>query len=867
MKKFLIVKTSARRGYRLILLVMRSVFIAVIPACCSVLIAQIPSSPQSSDLSGVNTPEAAQTFSPASCADPNDLSCNANTNGYVNGLPAAQNKYSISSPQGNYTEKESNHRLRPSTAERQQTTPELTEFQRFVASSTGVLLPRYGADLFRTRPDRFASNEHAAVPDSFILSADDELRIHTWGQVNITADVRVDREGDIFLPKVGPVHVAGLSFAVAQQQVIHSIARVYRNFECTVDLGEIHSIQIYVTGHAAHPGEYSVNALTTLVDAIFQSGGPSPSGSLRHVELKRDGKLVTDFDLYLLLSKGDKSGDAVLRTGDVLFIPAVGSEVALLGSVRTEAVYELRQGETISDLLNMAGGMTALAQASPVSIERIDTSGSRLAFQVALDQQGLSTVLMNGDILRLDSLPSKYSATVTLRGAVASPGHYRWHKGMHLSELMPERDALETRSYWWHRTQLGLPAPEFLDEIANLDAQRPLSAARRLAPARDAQGQNENMKEGSERGVPADQEAAGEQRQPGDPRQTDARHEPGEKETSGSIAERAEDQVNNSQVSLQRPTAETNWNYAVIERLDPGSMRTYLIPFDPGRLVLQHDMSQDLELEPGDVITLFTQDDIALPTAQKTRYVRLEGEFKHAGIYSVAPGESLRSLVLRAGGLTSDAYLYGSVFTRRSTRKLEQQRLDDYTNRLEQEMHHGALNALSQPGIQAGDANTLNRDLIERLHQVKATGRIVLDLHARSTGVDALPDLELEDGDRLVVPARPSTVQVIGAVMNPNAFLYRPRNHAEDYLLEAGGPNRDADKARIFILRADGSVTRSAPRQSIFASSLKAQNLNPGDTIVVPEKVWRPSTLNQLMTWVQLFSEFSLSAAAINTIK
>jgi protein involved in polysaccharide export with SLBB domain len=784
-------------SWRAILCAALLVFIA---AYGSFVSAQLPAAPQSLDMSESSGPEFTPTISLLPCIDQNDRNCNS----AAVRLPDTRNTNSIQPPQGSYSDAALNKHPKPATSDHQESPPDLTEFQRFVASTAGALLPRYGTELFRTRPDRFASNDHAAAPENLILNSDDELRIHTWGQVNISADVRVSREGEIFLPKVGPVHVAGLSFSAAKQQIIDSLSRVYRNFECTVDLGEIHTIQIYLTGHAAHPGQYSVSGLTTLVDAIFLSGGPSSSGSLRHLELKREGKLITDLDLYILLNKGDKSGDAVLHSGDVLYIPPAGAEVALIGSVRSEAIYELRGGESISDLLTMAGGTTALAQNSQISIERIDESGSRSAFHVALNQQGYATALINGDILRLDPIPSKYSELVTLRGSVASPGHYRWHKGMHLSELMPEREALETRNYWWHRTQLGLPAPEFLGDIQNLQAQSKVPAVSQQKPA---------------------------------------------------------------EVTLQLPLAQTNWSYAVIERLDPATMRTYLIPFDPGRLVLQHEISQDLELEPGDVITFFTQDDIALPTTQRTRYVRLEGEFQHAGIYSVAPGESLRSIVSRAGGLTTDAYLYGSEFTRRSTRELEQQRLDEYTNRLEQEMRRGVINTVAEPSAQTAEAAALNKEMLDRVHRLKATGRIVLDLHAQNSGVDALPDLALEDGDRLVIPARPSTVQVIGAVMNPNAFLYRPHERAEDYLREAGGPSREADKSRIFILRADGSVTRSEGKQSIFASNSNSQHLNPGDTIIVPEKLWRPSVMNQVMPWVQLITSLSLSAAVVNALK
>jgi protein involved in polysaccharide export with SLBB domain len=540
-----------------------------------------------------------------------------------------------------------------------------------------------------------------------------------------------------------------------------------------------------------------------------------------------------------------------LKSGDVLYFPPTGTQVAVLGSVHTQAIYELRSDESIVSVLEMAGGKTSTAAETRATLERIDETGSRHAFTITLNYDGLATRLKNGDILRVEAIVSNFTESVTLRGSVASPGHYRWHAGMHLSELMPEREALETREYWWHRTELGLPAPEFVESVEQLSSiNQPLTSPKVLDSFQNSSA------------------FASTSTIAGSPNIADLHKNAQTGSISSSNSERMEEHA-----LVQQARSQTNWNYAVIERLDLKTMRTFLIPFDPGHLVLNHDATQDYELEQGDVVTIFSQDDLNLPTMQQTRYVRLEGEFVHAGIYSVAPGETLRSLAQRAGGLTPNAYLYGSEFTRNSTRILEQQRLDEYTARIEQEMHHNTLAAAGQMTMggannNASEAASLNRDVLDRMRQMKASGRIVLNMRPQSIGIDALPELPLEDGDRLVVPAQPATVQVVGAVMNQNAFLYRPDAHLSDYLRDAGGPSRQADKSRTFILRADGSVTSSTNGKSIFASSaIGSQKLNPGDTIIVPEKLWRPSAMNEVMTWVQLFTSLSLSAAAINSIK
>ena len=672
-----------------------------------------------------------------------------------------------------------------------------TEFQRFVAATTGQMLPAYGASLFSTQPTSFSPIDHGPAPGDLIVGADDELRIRIWGQVNFSANLRVSREGEIYLPKIGNVHVAGLPFSAISAHLRSAIERVYRNFDMSVDMGEIHSIQIYVTGLARRPGEYTVSALSTLVDAVFMSGGPSAAGSMRHVQLKREGKVVTDFDLYALLVKGDKTGDVQLQPGDVLYIPAAGPQVALLGSVRLAGIYELRGKEPIEQLLDAAGGRTAIAYGSRLSVERIEDHSRRRAFELAADAAGLATLLADGDIVRIDPIVSSYRETVTLRGSVANPGRFRWHEEMRLSELMPDRDALVTRGYWWRRTQLGLPAPELATPAEN-------------------------------------------------------------------------DEHTEKPAAVASPGAQTDWNYAVIERLDPATMTTALIPFNLGKLVLDHDVSQDLDLKPGDVVTIFSQEDIHPPIDEQTKYVRLEGEFAHGGVYSVSAGETLRSLVARAGGLTENAYLYGAEFTRKSTQALEQQRMNEYVDRIAHQMERDSINqtsAVTGPEQQM-QAASINRDLIAQLRKVRSTGRVVLELGPHSSGENALPDLALEDGDRLVVPSMTATIQVIGAVFNQNAFLFRGNGKVADYLHWAGGPTREADRGRAFILRANGTVTPRETGQSIFAaSSFDKLRLYPGDSIIVPEKNVRPSTLSQILGWSQFVSGYSMDALLVNSLK
>jgi protein involved in polysaccharide export with SLBB domain len=764
----------------------------------------------------------------------------------------------------------------------------LTEFQKFIASTTGVVLPVYGANLFRSTPSTFAPIDLAPVPADYVIGPGDELRIRIWGQISLQSNVTVDRSGEIYLPQVGQIQVAGLSFSGLDTHLRQAVGRVYHNFDLTVDVGQIRAIQIYVSGAAQRPGVYTVSSLSTLVDALFASGGPSVEGSLRAIELRRAGAVLTRFDLYDLLIRGDKTKDAKLLGGDVIYIPPVGSQAAVFGSVRDPAIYELRPEETLSNIVADAGGVSAVASEARVSIERIDEHRDRHAMEVPYDASGLSTPLADGDTIRVYSIVPRYEKTVTLRGNIANPGRFAWHQGMRISELIPDRESLLTRNYWWRRAQLGLPAPEF-EPVLGLSSLRQPAENQPISVRQDVSGPNQigtgNTPQTAGEGIPlgVEEPSAGTGLSQQGLQNPYGSQSPSNfsglsaRQRAGSAPLATQETANPSQTGLAvertdvRITApEIDWDYAVIERLDPETLKNQLISFDLGRLVLQHDPTQDLELQPGDVISIFSDADIKIPVARQTKFVRLEGEFVHSGVYSVAPGETLRHLVERAGGLTPNAYLYASEFTRVSTRAVQQARVDEYVQSLSLAIQRNLINLASSaaaPQFAAGNAaQSGEQSLLASLRQIRATGRIVLPLLPSSSGVDSLPNLALEDGDSLVVPHVPSNVNVVGAVYDQNSFLYADRARAGAYLRQAGGLNRDADRRHEFIIRADGEVVSHDSSRGPWGSEFNDLRINPGDTIVVPEKILKPSPLYGIMNWSQMFSQLALGAAALDVI-
>jgi len=326
-----------------------------------------------------------------------------------------------------------------------------------------------------------------------------------------------------------------------------------------------------------------------------------------------------------------------------------------------------------------------------------------------------------------------------------------------------------------------------------------------------------------------------------------------------------EEQLKNE---VKRSAAEVNWEYAVIQRMDPQDLSTHLVPFNLGKAIAG-DEGQNVVLQPGDVITIFSQNDMQVPAGQQTKFVRLEGEFLTAGVYQVQPGETLRRLISRVGGLTPEAYLYGAEFTRESTREDQQKRLDEYINELEKSIERNASGQRALTGDEAvaeRQAVESQRRLLDKLRQMKATGRVVLELKPTADNLRELPDLMLEDGDRLLVPFKPATVNVIGSVYNSNSFIFKPGKTVSDYMRLSGGPTKNGDKSRSFVIRADGTTLSGNGHNALFLNNFEEARLMPGDTIVVPEKLDKGALLRGFKDWTQIISTFVIGAAAAKVL-
>ena len=539
------------------------------------------------------------------------------------------------------------------------------EFEAYVRKLGYAGVQRFGQELLTGKASYDTAESSGLVPADYVVGTDDELQIALWGSVDADLRVMVDRSGRISIPRVGTIMVAGVRYGDLTEVISRRVGQVFRNYQISVSLGQIRSVRVYLTGYVKRPGVYTVGGLSSVVNALMRSGGPASAGSLRSIELRRGKDTITRYDLYDLLLKGDRSADRVVQNGDVIHVGPIGPQVALVGSVNRPAIFEMKPGEKVADIVAMAGGFTAVADRNRLAIERLD-------------------------------------------------------------------DRSKTRI-----TQLSLP----------------------------------------------------------------------------------ED-------SAQAP----------------GS---------------------------GDVLRAFSAVEATQPVARQNKRVRIEGEVLKPGEYVLPPGVTTRMAVGLAGGLTPNAYVYGTELTRESVRVAQQQSYDRALRDMETEF---ARASATQRAISADEAATFEQRstatsrLIEKLRQVRPTGRIVLQLEPDAS---TIPDLPIEDGDRVYVPARPTTVSVFGSVFNSGAFLLESGRTVGDVLNLAGGPTRGSDPGSTFVLRPNGSVLSQLQRSSFFGlvggvTKLKAE---PGDTVFVPEMMNKTTWTQDLKEWTQIMYQFGIGAAALKTLQ
>jgi protein involved in polysaccharide export with SLBB domain len=725
-------------------------------------------------------------------------------------------------------------------------------------------LKPFGYDLFAGVPTTFAPVTDVPVPSEYVIGPGDRFDVQLIGNTKGKHSLVVNRDGRIMFPELGPIAVSGLRVGEAKGRIEQRVADQMIGTQVTVSMGDLRSIRVFVVGEANQPGSYTVSSLATVTNALFVSGGVKPIGSLRNIQLKRNGRVVSQLDLYDLLLNGDTSGDARLLPGDVIFIPPVGTTVGATGEVRRPAIYELRGETSAADLLLLAGGLTPEADPRLATLQRIDERRDRVVVDVDLtNPQARTTRLRTGDLLRVPGVRATYSNAVRVDGHVLRPASVEYRGGLRLADVIPSADDLkpnaDQRYVLIRREDASTRRVQVLSADLSEAWRAPTTEANlRLAP-RDRiyvfdleTGRRaildpilQELKLQAVSDEPSQiVRVSGRVRVPGE-----YPLEPGMTvsdliRAGGGLAEEAY----GGEADLAR-----------YEVRDGQSRKTDVVKIDLRR-ALAREPAADQVLAPFDFLVV---KEISQWSSQET--VRLEGEVRFPGEYPIERGETLRSVIERAGGLTPLAFPQGSVFTRESLKERERRQVEILVDRLKQDLGTLALQATqATTGApqQASETLAIGQSLLADLRNAEPVGRLVIDLD-RIMAADAASaaDVILKDGDVLRVPQTAQEVTVIGEVQSATSHLYDPAFARDDYIRMSGGTTQKADDRRIYVVRANGSVeTGSGSRWFRNASSIQ-----PGDTIVVPLDAERMRPLPLWTAVTTIIFNLAVAVAAVNS--
>jgi polysaccharide biosynthesis/export protein len=730
----------------------------------------------------------------------------------------------------------------------------------------------FGYDLFQGEPSTFAPVKDIQVPIDYIVGPGDTFNIQLYGNETASYRLTVNRDGRINFPKLGPISVSGMGFDAASAALEHRVAQQLIGTQISVTMGDLRSIRVFVLGEAEKPGSYTVSGLSTMTNALFVSGGVKKIGSLRDIELKRNGQLVSVLDLYDLLLHGNTSGDRQLKPGDVIFIPPIGATQTIYGAVRRPAIYEVKKEKTAGDLVELAGGLLPDADGRLAQLERIEASRLRDMRNIDLESSsGRDTPLINGDKLRVPAIRPTLENSVELSGDVFRPGAFQFRAGLRLSDILGSFDELRpTADRHYILIRREVPPTERVEAIS-ADLDRALSARGSVADpelrprdkiivldltstrARTVAPIIEDLERQASAANPAQVAiVTGQIRVSGRYPLEPAMHVSDLIRAGGGL----EDAAYTDEAELTR--------YEVV---DGNQRETGLIPIDLAA-IRRGDAGADAPLKPYDILVIKKT-----PLWEAPGSILLSGELRFPGRYPIHRGETLSSVLRRAGGFTDLAFVEGAVFTREELKQREKEQLELLTNRLQKDLAAMSLTALttsaatngSGGGASAAQGLAVGQQLIEQLRNAKPVGRLVININQAISGPPGgTGDVLLRSGDVLLVPKKTQEVTVLGEVQGPTSQIYQAGLSRDDYIAKSGGTTQNADKSRTYVVRADGEVV-SGHRSGWFRRS-QTVDIRPGDSIVVPLDTERVSPLPLWTSITTIIYNLSVALLAIHSV-
>ncbi len=719
-------------------------------------------------------------------------------------------------------------------------------------------LKRFGSEVFLNRDLVTARGVSARdtpldIPlgPDYVVGPGDTLTIDMWGSVTVAVTRQVDRDGRVLLPEAGSVQVAGLPLERVQSLIGSALKQQYRNAQAVVTVSHLRSVRVYVVGDVQRPGGYDISSLATPLSALYAAGGPTAAGSLRTLRHFRGQKLVEEVDLYDFLLHGIRNGSGHFESGDTLLVPPAGPEVAVYGAVKRPAIYEVKTGETsLAALLNDAGGFTVAASLGHISIERIDSNRQRETVTLNLpgdrspqaDRAAINAFqVQDGDRVRVEPILPYSERVVYLEGHVARPGRVPYTDGMHLGDVLHSyRDILPEPAT--HGEIVRLVPPDLHAETIDFDVPEVLIGNGNLSL------------------------------QPFDTIRIFGRYELDAPKATilGEVIHPGSYPLSKGMTAAQLVRMAGGFKRDAL--LEKAGLTSYDVENGNriiesvamvriGAAVAGTDPNADAALKPGDILTVHQitgWNDIG-------ESITLDGQVKFPGNYGFHDGERLSSVLRRAGGFLPASYPMGAVLVRVQVRELEQKSREELIRQIET---NSAAARLS-PATAGGDGATTfkliqaqQQEVLQDLKNHPPTGRMVIQITADIDSWANTPaDIELRRGDVLTIPKRPGFVLVTGQVYNATALTFAPGQTAGWYLSHAGGTNSTANRKEAFIIRANGSVIGRRSGEWFDAKVLSTK-LNPGDVVVIPQKIIGTSLLwKNLLTTAQLASSIAITAS------
>ena len=718
-------------------------------------------------------------------------------------------------------------------------------------------LKPFGFDFFQDQSaDETNTLEH--IPADYQVGPGDILEILLFGQRNSSHSLLINRDGIIQFPDVGPINVfeKDRDFLSIKNTINQKIQVTLGNgVQSSITLGVLRSVPVFIVGQVNAPGRYTISPHSSITSAIRKAGGVTEKGSVRTIALMRNGQEVSSLDLYDLLIRGDDSADQKIISGDVIFVPTVGNQVLINGEVNIPALFEIKDKTTLSSLISMAGGFSPYAYSNKIAIQRNNSFGryDLRTLDFTADQDFL---LKGGDIVEVPRTEKRFVDAVQIMGPVEREGYYQWHKGMQLSDLLSEtgfllKDADLSFAYVVRSDEVrNLSILKFHPrEILSNDSDLPILPEDQIVILSKKSGfdrfqvlkhLNLELKKQTPSGKKAQiVSVSGEVHFPGE--------FPLAEGMSISDLVMAAGGLTDSAYGVGAELTRMNYDqrkYSKVEHIRVESS-----------FYTENNSSEPFILEPYDRLNIKP-----IPLWSTGNFVHLEGEVNFPGSYQIARNESIQSLIDRAGGLTENAFEEGAFFTRENLKVKEQKELERLMNQLQADLATSSLDALNSAEVlRSKDAAN---SMMKRLESTEPVGRMVIDL-ASLLKKDSKLKLQLQDGDKLIIPSYPSSVSVMGEVNFSTSHMFRTGLSRDDYIALSGGTTDNAAENNIFVVKADGSVFSNNTNR--WFESKRISEVEAGDVIVVPIDVKQSRFLEQMSYTSQIIYQMAVAAAAVNS--